>query len=85
MAAGFGIAPERFPELRRGSPAPTAAMLADAHVETGLRIDGFLPLAELTPALADDLGRLAPFGPGNPPLTLAAERLRARRGQEGRT
>ena len=82
MAAGFGIDPERIPELRRALSRTTAAMLADAHVETGLRIDGFLPLAELTPALADDLGRLAPFGPGNPPLTLTAERLRARRGKK---
>jgi single-stranded-DNA-specific exonuclease len=82
MAAGFGIDPERIPDLRRALSRTTAAMLADAHVETGLRIDGFLPLAELTPALVDDLGRLAPFGPGNPPLTLAAERLRARRGKK---
>ena len=82
MAAGFGIDPERIPDLRRALSRTTAAMLADAHVETGLRIDGFLPLAELTPALADDLGRLAPFGPGNPPLTLAAERLRARPGKK---
>jgi single-stranded-DNA-specific exonuclease len=82
MAAGFGIDPERIPELRRALSRTTAAMLADAHVEAGLRIDGYLPLAELTPALADDLGRLAPFGPGNPPLTLAAERLRARPGKK---
>ena len=58
------------------------AMQADAHVEAGLRIDGILPLTELTPALADDLGRLAPFGPGNPPLTLMAERLCARSGKK---
>ena len=82
MAAGFGIDPERIPELRRALSRTTAAMLADAHVEAGLRIDGILPLAELTPALADDLGRLAPFGPGNPPLTLVAERLRARPGKK---
>jgi len=82
MAAGFGIDPERIPELRRALSRTTATMLAEAHVETGLRIDGVLPLAELTPALADDLGRLAPFGPGNPPLTLVAERLRARRGKK---
>jgi single-stranded-DNA-specific exonuclease len=82
MAAGFGIDPERIPDLRRVLSRTTAAMLADAHVETGLRIDGFLPLAELTPALADDLGRLAPFGPGNPPLMLVAERLRARPGKK---
>jgi single-stranded-DNA-specific exonuclease len=82
MAAGFGIDPERIPELRRALSRTVATMLADAHVETGLRIDGILPLAELTPALADDLGRLAPFGPGNPPLTLLAERLRARPGKK---
>ena len=82
MAAGFGIDPERIPDLRRALSRTVAAMLADAHVETGLRIDGALPLAELTPALADDLGRLAPFGPGNPPLTLVAERLRARPGKK---
>ena len=82
MAAGFGIDPERIPELRRALSRTTAAMQADAHVEAGLRIDGILPLAELTPALADDLGRLAPFGPGNPPLTLLAERLRARPGKK---
>jgi single-stranded-DNA-specific exonuclease len=78
MAAGFGIDPERIPDLRRALSRTVAAMLADAHVESGLEIDGILPLAELTPALVDDLGRLAPFGPGNPPLTLVAERLRAR-------
>jgi single-stranded-DNA-specific exonuclease len=82
MAAGFGIDPERIPELRRALSRTVAAMLAEAHIETGLRIDGILPLAELTPALADDLGRLAPFGPGNPPLMLAAERLQARRGKK---
>ena len=82
MAAGFGIDPERIPELRRALSRTAAVLLADAHVETGLRIDGFLPLAELSPALADDLGRLAPFGPGNPPLTLVAERLRARPGRK---
>ena len=78
MAAGFGIDPERIPDLRRALSRTAAAMLADAHVEAGLRIDGYLPLSELTPVLADDLARLAPFGPGNPPLTLVAERLQAR-------
>jgi single-stranded-DNA-specific exonuclease len=82
MAAGFGIQPDRIPDLRRALSRTVAVMAAGAHVEGGLTIDGFLPLAELTPALADDLGRLAPFGPGNPPLTLAAERLRARSGRK---
>ena len=35
MAAGFGIDPERIPELRRALSRTAAAMLADAHVETG--------------------------------------------------
>lgn len=78
MAAGFSLAADRIPEFRRGLARTVGAMLDGAKVKPGLAIDGCLPLSELTPALADDLGRLAPFGPGNPPLTLVAERLRVR-------
>ena len=78
MAAGFGIAAERIPEFRRALSRTVQAMLDQAQAPAGLAIDGRLPLSELTPALAEDLGRLAPFGPGNPALTLVAERLRLR-------
>ena len=83
MAAGFGIDPERIP----GAP-PRA--LAHDRGHAGQRTRGDRAAHRRHPAaggarptLADDLGRLAPFGPGNPPLTLAAEQLGAAR-QEGR-
>jgi single-stranded-DNA-specific exonuclease len=78
MAAGLGLAVERIPELRRALARSVGAMLAEAHAEPGLHIDGILPLADLTLDLAADLERLAPFGPGNPPLTLVSRDLSVR-------
>lgn len=78
MAAGFSIAPEQIPAFRRGLSRTVAAMLAQAGTPAGLAIDADLPLSALSLPLADDLGRLAPFGPGNPPVTLRAERLHVR-------
>ncbi len=75
MAAGFSLEPERIPDLRRSLSRTVAAMQQETRVTPGLEIDGYLPLAQLTSALADDLARLAPFGPGNPPLVLVAERV----------
>lgn len=78
MAAGLSLAVERIPELRRALARSVGAMLAEAHAEPGLQIDGILPLADLTLELAADLERLAPFGPGNPPLTLVSRDLSVR-------
>ncbi len=75
MAAGLSLAPERIPEFRRGFGRTVAAMLAQAQARPGLAIDGTLPLADLSLALVADLERLAPFGPGNPPLTLVGRDL----------
>ena len=41
-----------------------------------MQIDGYLSLSELTLALVEDLERLAPFGPGNPALTIASRGLK---------
>ena len=72
MAAGLAIPPERIPEFRRALSKTVKRMLGEAQAEPGLQIDGDLPLADLTLELVADLERLAPFGPGNPPLTLVA-------------
>ncbi len=77
MAAGFTIPPERITDFRRGFLRAVEAR-RQVHNDAGQPIDGNLPLAELTLELADDLARLAPFGPGNPPLVLIAERLRVK-------
>ncbi len=76
MAAGFGILPERIPDFRRALSRSVRTMEAGLPAAAGLPVDGLLPLSQLSLALVDDLGRLAPFGPGNPPLTLVAERVR---------
>ena len=42
---------------------------------TRLVIDAFIPLEKLTLEMVESLDRLAPFGPGNQPLTLATRNL----------
>jgi single-stranded-DNA-specific exonuclease len=79
MAAGLAIDPERITEFRRALSRTVLAMLAAAgehQVPLGsLQIDGYLPLADLSLDLVEELERLAPFGSGNPPLTLASKNL----------
>ena len=70
MAAGLAIDPERIPEFRRKLSHSVAAQRGDSAAEPALTIDGHLPLAGLSLDLVADLERLAPFGPGNPRLTL---------------
>ncbi|MGQ9490303.1 MAG: single-stranded-DNA-specific exonuclease RecJ [Anaerolineae bacterium] len=74
MAAGFTIQTERIPEFRRALARAVASLIGGREPEA-LIIHGRLPLRELSLALVDDLGRLAPFGPGNPPPVLMAERV----------
>jgi single-stranded-DNA-specific exonuclease len=74
MAAGFSMEVERIPELRRGL-SRAVAKLGMAAAEPILQIDDYLPLKDLTLDLVTELERLAPFGPGNPPLTLVSRGL----------
>ncbi|NPV07900.1 MAG: single-stranded-DNA-specific exonuclease RecJ [Anaerolineae bacterium] len=71
MAAGLTIEPDRIPAFRRGLAATVLRLVGRLEGPPPLAVDGYLPLADLTPQLVDDIERLAPFGPGNPPLTLA--------------
>ncbi len=77
MAAGLTIDPERIPEFRRAmSRTILAADPKGLRKPLGsLPIDGYLSLADLSLDLVEDLERLAPFGPGNPPLTLVSKGL----------
>jgi single-stranded-DNA-specific exonuclease len=72
MAAGLSIEAERIPEFRRALARTAAAMLGPSPEPAALRLDGEMPLDALSLELVDDLERLAPFGPGNPPLVLMA-------------
>ncbi len=76
MAAGFAIRPENIPALLRGLERSFRRLGFRQEVETTLQLDGYLTLNELSLELVEDLQRLAPFGPGNPPLVLAARNLK---------
>ncbi len=85
MAAGLSIQAERIPTFRRAILKDEGDFLKPSEPEP-LQIDGYLPLADLTLDLVEDLEQLAPFGPGNPPPTLASRNLSLRSSTElGRT
>lgn len=79
MAAGFTLSPENIPEFRRLLSRTVGEMLRTAQVEPSLQIEAYIPLANLSPQLVEDLERLAPFGPANPPLVIASQALRLHR------
>jgi single-stranded-DNA-specific exonuclease len=74
-AAGFSLEAERIPELRAALSRAVAAQVPGLP-EPVLVVDAYVELPDLTLDLVADLNRLAPFGPGNPPLVLAIRDLR---------
>lgn len=77
MAAGMALDPARFAEFKTRMSKSVNRMLESSGglPETALEIDGELTLDQITPELASDFERLAPFGPGNPPLTFVVNGL----------
>jgi single-stranded-DNA-specific exonuclease len=74
-AAGFSLERERIPEFRAAFSRAIAAATA-AIPEPTLAIDAYVELPDLTLDLVAEISRLAPFGRGNPALTLAVRELR---------
>lgn len=77
MAAGLSLPAENIPALRRELAKTFQDMPLSTEEESAplLQLDGYLSLRDLSLDLATDLERLAPFGPGNPPLILATHDL----------
>ncbi len=73
-AAGCSLPVDHLPAFRRRL-SDTLHETRDPSVRPGLTLDAFVTLAEVTPELANDLDRLAPFGEGNPRITLATRDL----------
>lgn len=69
-AAGLSIHENHIPAFRRRL-SDTLRATRDPDAQIGVQIDAFADLADTTLDLAADLRRLAPFGEGNPPVTLA--------------
>jgi single-stranded-DNA-specific exonuclease len=78
MAAGLAFNPgedifERIAQFRRNLAKTVLQKVGENPPQEKLVIDGRLPLSELNLELVADVERLAPFGAGNPALTLVAQ------------
>jgi single-stranded-DNA-specific exonuclease len=69
-AAGLTIARARVDDLRAAFTAHAAATLAPEDLVPELRVDAVVSGDALTLDLAEELERLAPFGQGNPAVSL---------------
>jgi len=65
-AVGFALPSADLPELRRRLNAFAQARLLPEDFLPQLEIDADIPLSSVTPQLLEALGRLEPFGHGNP-------------------
>ncbi len=82
MAAGMSLPADKIFQFRRALSGVLREMGGAEPTAPALAVSGYLELPELSLALAEDIERLAPFGNGNPPLTLATRdlKLASRRG-----
>lgn len=75
-AAGLSLEVDRIPDLRCGLSRAIQEMVGDVLPEAILQIDGYSSFGDLSLELVGEMGRLAPFGRGNPPLVLATRAVR---------
>jgi len=80
MAAGFTVASERVADLA-AFLEERLAVVAGGAIVPQLEIDGAITGAAATPELAQVVGRMAPFGSGNPEPRFAVTDLRVVRGE----
>ncbi len=69
-AAGLSIAPERLEAFAEAFAAHADATIAEEDLHTPTVVDAVVSAEDLTLTLAQELDRLAPFGLGNPDVTL---------------
>ncbi len=75
MAAGLSINVENIFEFRENLSNTVSRAISGLTMERNLEIDAYLPLNNINEALLLETEQLAPFGPGNPPVVLAARNL----------
>ena len=79
MAAGLSLPAEKLSEFRKGLGRAIEKQLGETvREEPTLQIDAWLGLEEITLDLANALETMAPFGAGNPALTLASRGVHVR-------
>ncbi len=74
MAAGLSLDSARIPEFRRALWR-TLEQMFPVIPEPQVAIDAYLPLGRISSALAESVGQLAPFGPGNARPVFATRQL----------
>ncbi|MDP9284498.1 MAG: single-stranded-DNA-specific exonuclease RecJ [Actinomycetota bacterium] len=72
-AAGLTIRPEQVDEFAAAFAAHADEVLSDDDLRARVAIDAIVPGSELGLALCEELARLAPFGLGNPGVTLLVD------------
>lgn len=83
MAAGLSLQKDNLSSFRRGLGKAIEKQLGEMiRAEPTLQIDAWLGLDEISLSLADSLDLLAPFGAGNPELTLATRSVRLKSATE---
>ncbi|NOT04347.1 MAG: single-stranded-DNA-specific exonuclease RecJ [Anaerolineales bacterium] len=76
MAAGMSFDADKLTEFRKGLGKAIEKQLGEVvREEPTLQIDAWLGLGEINISLAESLEMLAPFGAGNPSLTLASRNV----------
>jgi len=84
QAAGFSIARERIVELQESLESYAAGEVFDETIQQPiLWIDCDVPLGEMSPDLAREITRLAPFGEGNPQPLLISRKARLDKKERG--
>lgn len=77
MAAGMSLNVDKLADFRKGLGKAIEKQLGESiREEPTLQIDAWLELDELDLPLAEALEMLAPFGAGNPSLTLGTRRVK---------
>lgn len=77
MAAGMSLNVDKLTDFRKGLGKAIEKQLGESiREEPMLQIDAWLDLDELNLQLAESLEMLAPFGAGNPSLTLGTRRVK---------
>jgi single-stranded-DNA-specific exonuclease len=76
MAAGLALPVENIDHFRKRLAEAVEQQLGDEPLGPTLEIDLTLDLDQFSFSLVEQIERLAPFGPGNPPVILSAPSLK---------
>ncbi len=75
-AAGLSLDQSNLEAFRKALSRSVVAVWDSVAASPGLQVDSYVSLDQLSLELVSELERLAPFGPGNPPVQLATCNLR---------